>query len=570
VLALFVCLSLPKIIDVPAVFPLVESTDNVPPKSSFFSKFSKGGKLCAGVQIGPPVFVDGWSNPTHLDGKEMTAYRDEEGKLRVDKPGKPIFITDDEMAGLAASVQKQGFTFVRTDLLWAVADYLPVENRDFATARYDFDGYVRFAEKMAERGIGVLFTFRGANNKYRVSDREAKSFVPTQGAKFYDLVSDIQIRQFANFARGASRALRLASQRNPKMQVAFEIGNETNTKPFFNDGYPENGIDDPRAGSGYARVTQTTLGALKSEWEQAPVVSGGTFTTPPNFLREILKKKDAQAQSGKWFSLDGLGVHPYSRVEPEAMSGFTDKTGRTMYDPMGSTRALAKGDPTTKDLTVPPVCVTEVGYTSTLFKADGNGDKTNANFDGSTAVSWHRQAVYALRAQLVLWAKATSMISLYEFEDRSFAGTTGKWIFDIREEQAHYGMMDFDSKAVWPNNRAKPSGKGKEKSAAVAFRALNRFAGDVHQGVSFHHDLKADHDLYALRLGDKRTIIWLRNPKVEQECQVGLTKHQLFVPGVTTASDMYGRKVTAITTRRSGLSGVTIELCENDGPVYLR
>jgi hypothetical protein len=546
----------------PVQFTKVISSEVAAVGSSFFSNYDDKGKLSTGVQIGNICLLNGYMNPIDAAGNEINAYRNEKGLLKRDHLGAPLFLSDNEVKSLAISVKKMGFSFVRTDLTWSTADYLTSENRDFKTSNYDLEGYKKFAKIMTQQGLGVLFILRGANNKYRVSDYDAKNFEPTSGAKYYDMVSDLQIKQFANFARATANAL-------SGCDVAFEIGNEPNSKMFFDNGMPDKGIDDPVSGAGFARIVQAAQGAIKSANPKIPVISGGTFTTPPNFLREILKKKDAQAESGSWFSLDGLGIHPYSRVEPESQLGFFDKTGRTMYDPFGYTRDLAKSDPSTKDLNVPPLAVTETGYSSTLFKADGEGDKSNANFDGTTEIARHRQAVFTVRNLLCNWIKAAPLVSIYEFEDRPYI-QNGKWIFSATEEQSHYGLVNYVAGQDWKSGRGKPHGQGADKRSGAAIRFLLGFVKDSSKVRTLHQMEESRLDLYAVSFGEKKFAVWQRSASASQECKPQVKPVEIFVPGVTSAVDMYGKSRPFVVKKHAGALGVSVSLSENDGPVYLR
>jgi hypothetical protein len=523
--------------------------------SGFRSTFGTTTRLRMGVQILPVVYLNTFGNPITSTGVEINAYRDSNGDLQRNSQADYLSISTTEMADLALKVKNQGFKFVRTDMTWSSVMYYTQD--DFT----NFGAYVDLVNAMAAQGIKTLFVLRAPNNKFRVNSRTATSFAPTFGASFFDIVSTIQRDKFADFAG------RAATQFANNANVAFEITNEANTKSFFDGQYTnplQTTIDDVRSGEDVGLTIRAALSKMRQNWAGVTVISGGTFTTPPTFLGKVVDYKRSTVAGGG--ILNGIGIHPYSTVEPEAQLG-QGQTGA--FDPFGTVRGIVNARNVTGNLGKPAVSVTEIGHSSTLFDANGNGDGTSQNFDGTTGAAEHRQSVYAIRNVLSMWTKSSKLTSVYEFVNHPVNLSGSNFSYSATNDQANYGLMNYDASQVWANGRLKAHGVSGEKKAGKVLRILaDKVNQDFPAARRWRGFNSGTSDLNVIYLGPGKYIAWLRKPTASIGSSVDTTALTVFFPGGATATDMVGvtKTVTAVTGSNPGIK---VTFSEDQGPIYV-
>jgi hypothetical protein len=218
---------------------------------------------------------------TPSPSKDSTFHLDPEAPVTKAAPGaeqlRPRlgvnihFVQDDRALDLAASA---GFSFVRTDLVWA-----RVEKQ----GRYDFTPFDCLMRSLEARGLGALWILDYGH--------------PEHGAKQPRSKSDVSA-----FARFAAIAVSHFREHNAR----FEVWNEPNGKQFL----PNPSI--------YPALLRTALDSIRREDPAAIVGTGGTSGLDLPFLKQVLASGSANEASA-------IAVHPYRPSPPE--SAITDITG---------------------------------------------------------------------------------------------------------------------------------------------------------------------------------------------------------------------------------------------------
>jgi hypothetical protein len=173
---------------------------------------------------------------------------------------------DDPVALDAA--RSAGFSFVRTDLLWATVE---------KNARYDFTVYDRFLACLEARGMGVLWILDYGH--------------PDHGGNQPHTAADVTT--FADYARAA--AAHFAGH-----DVRYEIWNEPNLTSF---------LPDP---SVYPALLSQAVAAIRQVDPSAVVVTGGVSGVDLNFL-------GSRAAAGPKRQTNAIGIHPYRTSGPETL-----------------------------------------------------------------------------------------------------------------------------------------------------------------------------------------------------------------------------------------------------------
>jgi hypothetical protein len=173
------------------------------------------------------------------------------------------FLKDDRALDIAKAA---GFSFVRTDLLWA-----KLENAE----QYHFGKFDELMRSLEERNMGVLWILDYGH--------------PNHGGDLPKSEEDIYA-----YSRYVAAVVSHFRSHNAR----FEIWNEPNSKKFF---------PDPTA---YPRLLRAALDRIRRNDADALVSTGGTAGFDLAFLTSVLQSRSAEKASA-------IAVHPYRGSEPE-------------------------------------------------------------------------------------------------------------------------------------------------------------------------------------------------------------------------------------------------------------
>lgn len=168
-------------------------------------------------------------------------------------------------------IAEAGFRFIRMDFVWGRVE----RNK----GEYDFSGYERLVESLAQRRIRALFILDYGNRHYD----EGQSPRTEEGRK-----------AFAKFA--ATAAKRFAGK-----GILWEIWNEPNLDQFWK---PQASPED------YYALALAVCEAMREANPECTIVAPATSGIPFDFLEKFF-------QTGVLRWLDGVTVHPYRGKEPE-------------------------------------------------------------------------------------------------------------------------------------------------------------------------------------------------------------------------------------------------------------
>jgi Cellulase (glycosyl hydrolase family 5) len=177
------------------------------------------------------------------------------------------FLKDDRALDLA---REAGFSFVRTDLLWANLE---------KHHQYDFSPFDDLMRSLEARGMGVLWLLAYGH--------------PEHGGQSPQ--SDKDIAAYSRYAAAVVAHFRGHNAR-------FEIWNEPNAKQF---------LAKPAI---YPALLRTALDSIRSHDPDAMVSTGGTSGFDFPFLASMLESGSARKASA-------LAVHPYRDAGPETLPG---------------------------------------------------------------------------------------------------------------------------------------------------------------------------------------------------------------------------------------------------------
>ena len=189
--------------------------------------------------------------------------RDAGGDLRSRLGIDIHFLNDERALDLAKAA---GFSFVRTDLLWA-----KLENG----GEYQFGPFDGLMHSLEERNLGVLWILDYGH--------------PSHGGE--SPKSDEDVNAYSRYAAAVVSHFRGHNAR-------FEVWNEPNSKQFL----PDTSI--------YPKVLSTALQRIRRTDGDAIVSTGGTAGFDLTFLASVLQSRSAEKARA-------IAVHPYRDSVPE-------------------------------------------------------------------------------------------------------------------------------------------------------------------------------------------------------------------------------------------------------------
>jgi hypothetical protein len=280
--------------------------------------------------------------------------------------------------------------------------------------------------------------------------------------------------------------------------VRYEIWNEPNTDTFWKP--------SPNA-SEYGALLREAVAAIRRADPAAKVASGGMARFDLPFLSRAVTPAVAA-------NLSAIGIHPYRTGPPETVVADLALAREWAAGALG--RSIEIWD-------------TEWGYSSTDNSKEGR-------LNGHAQSGRMRQAVFAVRELLTVWAAGFPLAVWYDLRDD---GTSAA------NPEHNYGLLDSD---------------GNEKPAMQAIRTLmdavkgRQFAGLL---------LETPVGVHAMRLegsADTVLIVWADRPDARRKLEVARRD-------LISATDVIGRAVKA---KEQSAGIVVVELDDTNGPVYLR
>lgn len=340
--------------------------------------------------------------------------------------------------------------------------------------RYRFFPYDRLLRALEARGMGVLWILDYGH--------------PDHGGGAPRTFQDVAA--FGRFAEATAAHFK-------GRDVRYEIWNEPNTSQFWKP--------SPNA-SEYAALLRAAVTAIRKADPSAKVSSGGLSRFDTAFLKDAVYPSLAA-------SLTAIAVHPYPKTGPE-----------TIAPELGILREwveLSLGEHI-------EIWDTEWGYSAANAPVE-------APSNGQTKEGRRRQASFAVRELLTVWAARLPLAVWYDLRDD---GT------NPANPEHNYGLLDSS---------------GNEKPAMQAIQTLMRavsgrkYAGMIQETPAGIHAMQLEGST------DTVLVVWTDQPDGRRT--VEYSKHNLI-----SATDLMGQPVKS-KDRPSGRAQV--EIGGAAGPIYL-
>jgi len=378
----------------------------------------------------------------------------------------------------ARIMKKTGIGIIRDEIRWETVEY--------------FKGEYKIPQQkmekintMSESGVDIMLVLCFWNPLY------------DNGLTPY---TDEGIQAFANYAAF------MANELKDKVKY-FEVWNEYNAMPEFNNGY--------QPAETYAKMLNATYKAIKDVNEDAIVVGIGTGGVDIDFAARVF-------DNGGYDSLDALSVHPYDwdgkYDETELKENITEL--KTLMQQYGELK---------------PIYFTEIGYSS----VDDNE---------ALRQTWWCPDVYPYTEQEQ--AEKQILVDAYSRAYGLCDMSVQYCIYDRvdkNELEANFGIVK-----MWTNRSDVPSGA---KKSYLSLSAYNYFVGN-----SEFKNITENGRAYAIEFYNKRlgkNVVLFASGDGEQKVELDLNSSQVEL------YDMYGNYVQTI-----GLTGESDSFLVNETPYY--